>query len=115
VSNSWVNVQVALINEKQEEKCMLVKILSVIQVTQMVSHGPKVQTQRFNLWCPSGTYHLNITPMKAPEDVTSDFMNVKWYGVSLHLEIFAHFNNMVVFCTCLILCRENFEAKMGRN
>jgi hypothetical protein len=34
---------VALINEKQE-KCMLVKILSVIQATQMVSHGPKVQT-----------------------------------------------------------------------
>jgi hypothetical protein len=26
---------------------------------------------------PAGTYHLNITPMKAPEDVTSDF-NVKY-------------------------------------
>jgi hypothetical protein len=34
VSNSWVNVQVALINEKQAKKCMLVKILSVIQATR---------------------------------------------------------------------------------
>jgi hypothetical protein len=41
VSNSWVNVQ-ALINEKQAKKCMLVKILSVIQATD--GHGPKVQT-----------------------------------------------------------------------
>jgi hypothetical protein len=52
----------------------------------------RFKLEEFNLCgIPAGTYHLNITPMKAPEDVTSDFMNVKWFGASLHLEIFGSF------------------------
>jgi hypothetical protein len=57
--------------------------------------------------------HLSFKhhPNESPEDVTSDFMNVKWYGASLHLEIFGYFNNYGCFVLVFILCEKISEAK----
>lgn len=114
VSNSWVNVQVALINEKTGEEVYASKDIEQYSgYTDGESWSEGSNSEEFNLCgVPSGTYHLNITPMKAPEDVTSDFMNVKvvWSEPSSR-NIWLILIIMVVFVLVLYYVEKNFEAK----
>ena len=82
VDNSWANVNVALINEETSEEINANKDIEYYHgYTDGESWTEGSQSEKFNICgVKGGKYHLSITPMKAPEDVTnSEFkINVVW-------------------------------------
>lgn len=79
VNNSWANVQVALVNEKTGEETYASKDIEYYHgYTDGESWTEGATSEEFNLCGVSrGKYHLSITPMKAPEDMSNSLLTVK--------------------------------------
>ncbi|MET3025237.1 DUF4178 domain-containing protein [Flavobacterium sp. UW10123] len=82
VDNSWVNLNIALINEDNGDEIYANKDLEYYHgYTDGESWIEGSQSEKFNICgVKAGKYHLLITPMKAPEDATNTEMrvNVIW-------------------------------------
>jgi hypothetical protein len=114
VSNSWVNVQVALVNEKTGDEVYASKDIEYYSgYTEGESWSEGSNSESFNLCgVPAGQYHLTISSMKAPEDVTSDFIKVKavWSEPSSR-NIWIVLICMIVVLVGLFYLERNFEER----
>ncbi|WP_162126551.1 DUF4178 domain-containing protein [Flavobacterium phycosphaerae] len=79
VDNSWANLQIALVNEKTGEETYANKDVEYYHgYTDGENWTEGSTSEDFNLCGVSqGKYHLVLTPMKAPEDVTNTDIYVK--------------------------------------
>lgn len=102
VNNSWANVQVALINEKNNEEIYASKDVEYYHgYTDGENWSEGDNTEDFNICGVSaGKYHLAITPMKAPEDLVNSQISVKatWNKPSLR-----NFFMVVIFMVVLAI------------
>lgn len=78
VDNSWANVNIALINEDTNDEIYASKDIEYYHgYTDGESWSEGSQLEKFNICgVKAGKYHLLITPMKAPEDLTNYGMQV---------------------------------------
>ncbi|WP_294960018.1 DUF4178 domain-containing protein [uncultured Flavobacterium sp.] len=78
VSNSWANINIALINEDSGDEIYANKDIEYYHgYSDGESWTEGSQYEKFNICgVKGGKYHLLITPMKAPEDLTNSEMNV---------------------------------------
>lgn len=78
VNNSWANVNVALINEGTSEEIDANKDIEYYYgYSDGESWTEGSQSEKFNICgVKGGKYHLLITPMKAPEDLTNSEMKI---------------------------------------
>lgn len=79
VNNSWASVQVALVNEKTNEEEYASKDIEYYHGYEGGEHWSEGDTnENFNICGVSaGTYHLVITPQKAPEDSSNNYISVE--------------------------------------
>ncbi|KAF2328532.1 DUF4178 domain-containing protein [Flavobacterium nitrogenifigens] len=79
VNNSWANLNIALINEDNGDEIYANKDIEYYYgYSEGESWTEGSQSEKFNICgVKAGRYHLSITPMKAPEDLTNSEMNVK--------------------------------------
>lgn len=78
VDNSWANVQVALVNEITNEEVSASKDIEYYHgYTDGENWTEGDNSEEFNICgVNAGKYHLVITPMKAPEDISNNFIKV---------------------------------------
>lgn len=78
VDNSWANVNVALINEETNDEIYANKDIEYYHgYSDGESWTEGSSVEKFNICgVKSGKYHLLITPLKAPEDLTNTEMQV---------------------------------------
>lgn len=82
VNNSWANLNVALVNEDTNDEIYANKDIEYYYgYSDGESWTEGSQSEKFNICgVKGGKYHLLITPMKAPEDLSNSEMqvNVVW-------------------------------------
>jgi hypothetical protein len=82
VNNSWANLNVALVNENTNDEIYANKDIEYYYgYSDGESWTEGSQSEKFNICgVKGGKYHLLITPMKAPEDLSNSEMhiNVVW-------------------------------------
>lgn len=114
VDNSWANVQVALINEKTNEEVYASKDIEYYHgYTDGESWDEGSTSEDFNICGVSaGKYHLTITPLKAPEDLSNSSINVgaTWNKPSLR-NFFMTLLFMAVFVVIVYYMSKYFEQK----
>ncbi|WP_289664424.1 DUF4178 domain-containing protein [Flavobacterium panacagri] len=78
VNNSWANLNIALINEDNGDETYASKDIEYYYgSSEGESWTEGSQSEKFNICgVKAGKYHLSITPMKAPEDLSTTTMNV---------------------------------------
>ncbi|WP_081712520.1 DUF4178 domain-containing protein [Flavobacterium limnosediminis] len=78
VDNSWANLQVALVNEKTNEEVYANKDIEYYHgYTDGENWTEGDTSEEFNICgVNEGKYHIVVTPMKAPEDITNNFIKV---------------------------------------
>ncbi|AWK03898.1 hypothetical protein HYN56_06505 [Flavobacterium crocinum] len=78
VLNSWANLNIALVNEDNGDEIYANKDIEYYYGTSDgESWTEGSQSEKFNICgVKAGKYHLSITPMKAPEDLSTSTMNV---------------------------------------
>lgn len=114
VDNSWASVQVALINEKnndEEYAALDVEYYHGYEDGESWSEGDK--SQRFNVCgVNAGTYHLVITPQKPAEDLTNDRINVsaEWNSPSSR-NVVIPIIIMIAIGAALFFIKRSFEQK----
>ncbi|MDR7369561.1 DUF4178 domain-containing protein [Flavobacterium aquidurense] len=79
VNNSWANVDVALVDEKNNEEIHANKDIEFYHgYEDGESWTEGSSNEKFNICgVKAGKYHLLITPVKAPEDINNNIMTVK--------------------------------------
>ena len=114
VDNSWANVQVALINEKTNEEVYASKDIEYYHgYTDGENWTEGSTSEDFNICGVSeGKYHLNITPIKAPEDLSNSSINISatWNKPSLR-NFFMTLLFMGVFVVIVYYFSRYFEQK----
>ena len=114
VDNSWANAQIALVNETTNDEIYASKDIEYYSgYTEGESWSEGSNSESFNLCgVPAGQYHLTISSMKAPEDVTSDFIKVKavWSEPSSR-NIWIVLICMIVVLVGLFYLERNFEER----
>lgn len=114
VDNSWANVQVALINEKTNEEVYASKDIEYYHgYTDGESWTEGSTAEDFNICgVAPGNYHLTITPLKAPEDLSNSTINISatWNKPSLR-NFFMTLLFMVIFVAIVYYLSRNFEEK----
>lgn len=79
IDNSWLNVQVALVNEQTNEEIYAnkdVEFYHGVEGGESWSEGDRSETLHI-CGVPAGKYHLLVTPMWAPENNANNYMMVK--------------------------------------
>ncbi|MHC0444163.1 DUF4178 domain-containing protein [Flavobacterium sp. 3-218] len=78
VNNSWANVNIALINEDTNDEIYANKDIEYYYgSSDGESWTEGSQSEKFNICgVEGGKYHLLITPMKAPEDLSNSEMSI---------------------------------------
>jgi hypothetical protein len=114
VDNSWANVQVALINETTGEEIYANKDIEYYHGytdgENWTEGGP---SEEFNICgVPAGKYHFAITPMKAPEDIQNQTVQIQasWSSPSLR-NVWMVFLFMAVFVIGMYYLGKNFEER----
>ena len=114
VDNSWANIQVALINEKNGDEVYANKDVERYSgYTDGESWTEGSTSEDFNICGVSaGKYHLVITPQKAPEDYKNNVMIVSavWNEPSSR-NIWMMILFMVLIMAGLYFLNNNFEKK----
>lgn len=114
VDNSWANVQVALVNEKTNEEVYASKDIEYYHgYTDGENWTEGSTSEDFNICGVSaGKYHLTITPIKAPEDLSNSSINVSatWNKPSLR-NFFMTMLFMGVFVVIVYYFSRYFEQK----
>lgn len=114
VDNSWANVQVALINEKNNEEVYASKDIEYYHgYTDGESWTEGSTSEDFNICgVGAGKYHLTITPLKAPEDLSNSSINISatWNKPSLR-NFFITLLFMAVFVAIVYYFSRYFEQK----
>ncbi|MFD2601728.1 DUF4178 domain-containing protein [Flavobacterium suzhouense] len=107
VNNSWASVQVALINEKTSDEVYANKDIEYYHGYESGEHWSEGDTnENFNICGVSaGTYHLVITPQKAPEDANNNFISVEaeWNKPSVWNMVIPIIIMLVVTVVCYYL------------
>lgn len=107
VNNSWASVQVALINEKTSDEVYANKDIEYYHGYESGEHWSEGDTnENFNICGVSaGTYHLVITPQKAPEDSNNNFISVEaeWNKPSVWNMVIPIIIMLVVTVVCYYL------------
>ncbi|MFT3794976.1 DUF4178 domain-containing protein [Flavobacterium sp.] len=114
IDNSWLNVDVALVNELTNEEVYANKDVEYYhgyEGGESWSEGDKSETLQL-CGVTAGKYHLIVTPMWAPENGSNNYMQVKaiWNNPSMWN---AWFPIIIMGVTLLILylLNLNFEKK----
>lgn len=114
VDNSWANVQVALINETTGEEVYANKDIEYYHGYEDGESWTEGNTnEEFNICGVSeGKYHLSLTPMKAPEDVSNNYLHVdvSWNKPSLR-NVWMTVLFMGVFIVILYYLNKYFETR----
>lgn len=114
VDNSWANVQVALVNEKTNEEVYASKDIEYYHgYTDGENWTEGSTSEDFNICGVSeGKYHLIITPIKAPEDLSNSSINISanWNKPSLR-NFFMTLLFMAVFVVIVYYFSRYFEQK----
>ena len=114
VNNSWANVQLALINENTGEETYANKDIEYYHgYTDGENWTEGSETNEFNICgVAAGKYHLAITPMKAPEDVQNQSLQISasWSKPS-YRNVYMTFIFMIVFVIGMYYLNQNFENK----
>lgn len=114
VDNSWANVQIALINENTGEETYTNKDIEYYHgYTEGESWTEGSLTEELNICgVAAGKYHLAITPMKAPEDVQNQSLQISasWSKPS-YRNVYMTFIFMIVFVIGMYYLNQNFENK----
>lgn len=114
VDNSWANVQVALVNEKTNEEVYASKDIEYYHgYTDGENWTEGSTSEDFNICgVAPGKYHLTITPLKAPEDLSNSTINISatWNKPSLR-NFFMTLLFMAVFVAIVYYFSRYFEQK----
>jgi hypothetical protein len=114
VDNSWANVQVALVNESNGEEVYASKDIEYYHgYTDGENWREGSNSEEFNLCgVGSGKYHLTITPSKAAEDLSNNYIQVKaiWSEPSSR-NVWLISLIMVGFLIAVYYLHKNFEIK----
>ena len=114
VDNSWANVQLALINENTGEETYANNDIEYYHgYTDGENWTEGSATNEFNICgVAAGKYHLAITPMKAPEDVQNQTLQISasWAKPS-YRNVYMTFLFMIVFVIGMFYLEKNFENK----
>lgn len=114
VDNSWANVQVVLVNEKTNEEVYASKDIEYYHgYTDGENWTEGSTSEDFNICGVSaGKYHLTMTPLKAPEDLSNSTINVSatWNKPSLR-NFFMTLLFMAIFVVIVYYISKNFEQK----
>lgn len=118
VDNSWANVQVALINENTNEEIYASKDVEYYHgYTDGESWKEGSTGEDFNICgVKAGKYHLAITPLKAPEDLSNSMVNVtaSWNRPSLR-NVFMVILFMAIFAGVMVFLSRKYEDKRWGN
>lgn len=114
IDNSWLNVQVALVNESTSEEVYANKDVEYyhgVADGESWSEGDRSETLQL-CGVPEGKYHLLVTPMWAPENNSNNYMQVKavWNQPSMWNAWFPIIVMGVVWALLFFL-NWNFEKK----
>ncbi|MGQ7945883.1 DUF4178 domain-containing protein [Flavobacterium sp. WC2509] len=114
VDNSWANVQVALINERNGEEIYTSKDIEYYHgYTDGENWSEGGPTREFNICgVAASKYHLAITPMKATEDTQNKSVQIQatWSSPSTR-NVWMVIIFMVVFVIAMYYLDKNFEEK----
>jgi hypothetical protein len=114
VNNSWANVQIALINEKTNEEVYASKDIEYYHgYTDGESWTEGSTNENFNICgVAAGTYHLTVTPLKAPEDYSNSVIYIRatWNEPSLR-NFFMTSLFMIIFIVIVYYISKYFEEK----
>ena len=114
VDNSWANVQLALINENTGEETYANNDIEYYHgYTDGENWTEGSATNEFNICgVAAGKYHLAITPMKAPEDVQNQILQISasWAKPS-YRNVYMTFIFMIVFVIGMFYLEKNFENR----
>lgn len=114
VDNSWANVQVALINETTGEEIYANKDIEYYHgYTDGENWTEGNTTEEFNICgVAAGKYHLAVTPMKAPEDLQNQTVQIQatWSSPS-NRNIWMVCIFMTVFVIGMYYLEKNFEER----
>jgi len=114
VDNSWANVQIALINENTGEETYANKDIEYYHgYTEGENWTEGNATEEFNICgVAAGKYHLAITPIKAPEDVQNQSLQISasWSKPS-YRNVYMTFIFMIAFVIGMYYLNQNFENK----
>lgn len=114
VNNSWANLNIALINEDNGNEIYANKDIEYYYgSSDGESWTEGSQSEKFNICgVKAGKYHLSITPMKAPEDLSNSTMNVSvvWNQPS-NRNVWLVIIGMVVLYFIIRYARNEFEKK----
>lgn len=114
IDNSWLTVQVALVNESTSEEIYAdqdVEYYHGYEGGESWSEGQKGETMQF-CGVPEGTYHLLVTPMWAAENGSNNSMVVRaiWNQPSMWNAWFS-IGAMGVLWTLTFFFNKNFEKR----
>lgn len=114
VNNSWASVQVALVNEKTNDEEYADKDIEYYHGYEGGENWSEGDTnENFNICGVSaGTYHLVITPQKAPEDTSNNYISVQaeWNRPSAWNMVIPIVIMLVILVICYFL-RIYFEQR----
>jgi hypothetical protein len=114
VDNSWANVQVALINEMTGEEIYANKDIEYYHgYTDGENWTEGNPTEEFNICgVAAGKYHLSITPMKAPEDIQNQTVQIQvtWSSPSMR-NVWMVLLFMIIFIIGIYYLYKNFEER----
>jgi len=114
VDNSWANVQVALVNETTGEEVYANKDIEYYHGYEGGESWTEGSTsEEFNICGVSeGKYHLSLTPMKAPEDASNNYLHVdvSWNKPSMR-NVWMTVLFMGVFIVILYYINKYFETR----
>ena len=114
VDNSWANVQVALINEKNGDEVYANKDIEYYHgYTDGENWTEGDTSEEFNICgVAAGKYHLAITPMKATEDAQNQTVQIQasWSSPSTR-NVWMIYIFMTVFVVAIYYLEKSFEEK----
>ncbi|WP_163399891.1 DUF4178 domain-containing protein [Flavobacterium fluviatile] len=114
VNNSWANLNVALVNEDTNDEIYANKDIEYYYgYSDGESWTEGSQSEKFNICgVKGGKYHLLITPMKAPEDLSNSEMqvNVVWSEPS-NRNAWIVFIGMIVIFFIIRFFKNQFEKE----
>lgn len=114
VDNSWANVQVALINEKNGDEVYANKDIEYYHgYTDGENWTEGDTSEEFNICgVAAGKYHLAITPMKATEDSQNQTVQIQasWSSPSTR-NVWMIYIFMTVFVVAIYYLEKSFEEK----
>ena len=114
IDNSWLNVQVALVNEKTNEEVYAnkdVEFYHGYEGGESWSEGGRSETLQL-CGVTAGKYHLLVTPMWAPENNSNNYMQVRavWNEPSMW-NVWFPILTMAGIWIALFFLNSNYEKK----